>query len=279
MLTEFCPAKLNLFLAVTGRRADGFHELVSVVAPLECGDTLTVTPRVAEGFGLTCDDPAVPTGEANLIIKAALAFADATGWRRGVEFHLAKTLPMGAGLGGGSSDAAGALRALNRLAGDPLDRAALATLAAEIGSDCPLFLHDGPVVVRGRGERIEALPDEGRRRLAGRWLAAEAPGSYLPAEQAECRLAAWLADEWAPAEALGFNSLERPAFGKFVALPAMLALVRETHGVEARMSGSGSACYAWVEDAQAGERVAQTVREAWGETAWIRVNRLRTAAD
>ena len=119
-LTIFAPAKLNLFLAITGRRADGFHDLVSVVAPVDVGDTLRVT-GVADGkFALSCDDAAVPVDETNLVLKAARAFGRATGWTGGARFGLEKRIPVGAGLGGGSSDAVAALRGLNALAGEPL---------------------------------------------------------------------------------------------------------------------------------------------------------------
>src|SRR4051812_34639816 len=106
------PAKLNLFLAITGRRPDGFHDLVSVAAPVEFGDTLTVEQRTA-GFSLECDDPGLEVDETNLVLRAARAFAAAAGWTGGAHFTLAKRIPMGAGLGGGSSNAVAVLQALN----------------------------------------------------------------------------------------------------------------------------------------------------------------------
>jgi len=216
----FAPAKLNLFLAITGRRADGFHDLVSVATTLEFGDTLRaevsgVTEPVAGrgGFTMTCDDAEVPVDDSNLVLKAARAFARATGWPRvesGVTFFLEKRVPMGAGLGGGSSDAVAALRALNALSGMRLGAEELVRIAAGVGSDCALLLSDGPLVMRGRGERIEALPETAGGRLRGRrvlvfkpafgiatpWahaqMAKAAPGSYLPEKEAEARLAAWV---------------------------------------------------------------------------------------
>ena len=133
----FAPAKINLFLAVTGRRADGFHELVSVVAQVNFGDTLHMEeraessesrvespePRGGEGrsrFTLECDDSAGPVDGTNLVLRAAEAFATVTGWKGEAHFRLEKRIPMGAGLGGGSSNAVAALRALNQLAGEPL---------------------------------------------------------------------------------------------------------------------------------------------------------------
>lgn len=288
----FSPAKLNLFLAITGRRADGFHDLVSVVTPLAWGDTLHIEPAADGVVTLTCDDPAVPVDGTNLVLKAAELFRGATGWRGGVRFHLEKRIPMGAGLGGGSSNGATALRALNELAGHPLGPATLAKLAGRLGSDCALFLAGGPVVMRGRGERIESLLPVAAARLSGRrvlvfkpafgiatpWaygrLAAAAPAGYLPAEEAERRLAGWLARAEAPVAELLFNNMEPPAFAKFVALPALLDRLRNEFGLAPRMSGSGSACFALLEEDTQAEPVAAAIRAAWGPSALVIDTRL-----
>lgn len=291
-ITLAAPAKLNLYLAVTGRRSDGFHNLVSVVAPLEFGDTLTAAP--ARDFSLRCSDPAVPADESNLVLRAARAFAAATGWTGGAAFALDKRVPSGAGLGGGSSDAVAALRALQRLAGPAgaLAPDRLVQLAAQLGSDCPLFLQDGPVVMRGRGEQVAALPAGAVRRLRGRrvlvfkpgfgiptpWayarLAALAPAGYVPPEEAEARLRAWTDDATAPAESLLFNNLERPAFAKFAALPELLEQLRERFGLEPRMSGSGSACFALLTADFDVRPVIAAVRQAWGESTFVLETRL-----
>jgi len=286
------PAKLNLFLAVTGRRSDGFHDLVSVVVTLDFGDTLQVAP--AGRMELSCDDPSVPADESNLVLKAARAFADASGWRGGARFVLSKHIPAGAGLGGGSSDAAAALLALNRLAGEKfaLDGSRLAAAAATVGSDCPLFLAGGPLVMRGRGECLEALPARATARLAGRrvlvfkpgfgistpWaygrLAAGAPGSYLSAREAEKRLRTWTADDQIGAEGLLFNSLEAPAFRKFPALPLLLERLRSEYGWAAGMSGSGIACFALLPEAVDAAPAAALVRREWGASAFVREARI-----
>jgi 4-diphosphocytidyl-2-C-methyl-D-erythritol kinase len=291
-ISIFAPAKLNLFLAVTGRRADGFHDLVSVAVTLDFGDTLRVEP--AAETTLACDDPEVPGDETNLILRAARAFAAAANWGEEVRFALEKRIPMGAGLGGGSSDAVAALRALNRLAGPAraLPAAALAAVAAALGSDCPLFLAGGPVVMRGRGERLDLLPEAAARRLRGRrvlvfkpgfgiatpWaygrLAAAALGSYLPAAEAEARLAAWIEAREAAAEELLFNNMEPPAFAKFVALPTLLDQLRGEFGLRPRMSGSGSACFAFLPEGLEAARVVGAVRRAWGASAFAREARI-----
>lgn len=280
------PAKLNLFLAVTGRRADGFHDLVSLVTPVAWGDTLTVT--AAAEFSLSCDDPALPVDESNLVLRAARAFAAATKWRGGARFALEKRIPMGAGLGGGSSDAAAALRALNLLVGSPLAPDALAAVAAQVGSDCPLFLHTGAVVMRGRGERITAVDAVAAARLRGRrvlifkpgfgistpWayarMAAQ-PGNYLAEPLAESRLRDWLGSPFAPAEQLLFNNLESVAFAKHLALPTLLQELRERFALEPRMSGSGSACFALLPEYApvSPSAIADAIRAAWGPSAWV----------
>ncbi|HTB81730.1 MAG TPA: 4-(cytidine 5'-diphospho)-2-C-methyl-D-erythritol kinase [Opitutaceae bacterium] len=283
----FSPAKINLFLAVTGRRADGYHELVSVVVPVDFGDTLGIETRAGDEFTLECADPAVPRGESNLVLKAARLFAEMTGRAGGAAFFLEKRIPIGAGLGGGSSNAVAALRGLNFLAGEPLDAAALAALAARIGSDCALFLPGGPVVMRGRGERVEPLAVETAARLRGRrmllfkpgfgigtpWayaqLAAAGEKNYLPAAEAEARLAAWSRDARAPAEAILFNSFERPVFQKFPALPVLLENLAAEFGLAAHMSGSGSACFAFLPDGVATNAVAARIHEAWGMAALV----------
>ncbi|MBL9216619.1 MAG: 4-(cytidine 5'-diphospho)-2-C-methyl-D-erythritol kinase [Opitutaceae bacterium] len=285
----FSPAKLNLYLAVTGRRADGFHDLVSVAAPLDFGDTLEARPG-RDGFRLECDDPGIPADGTNLVLRAAAAFAAATGWRQPVDFRLTKRVPAGAGLGGGSSNAVAALRALNELAGGPLDAAGLAAVAADLGSDCTLFLAGGPVVLRGRGERVTPLPAAAAARLRGQRVLVFKPSfaiatawaygrlakrgaDYLAAPAAEARLAAWVGSA-APAGALLFNNLQPAAFEKYLALPVLLARLRAECGVPLQMSGSGSACFALTGDGGAVPALAARIRECWGGAAFVQAARL-----
>ncbi|WP_438479607.1 4-(cytidine 5'-diphospho)-2-C-methyl-D-erythritol kinase [Oleiharenicola lentus] len=282
---EFSPAKLNLFLAITGRRADGFHDLVSVATRLSFGDELVAEENSAGKFTLECNVPEVPVDASNLVLKAALAFAAATGWKGGAHFKLTKRTPMGAGLGGGSSNAVAALRALNRLAEQPLDENQLAEIAATLGSDCVLFLKNAPVVMRGRGERVEVLPERASVRLRGRRVLVFKPSlgistpwaykrmiargaDYLPGADAEARLATWLAGD-ERAEALVFNNMEPAAFEKYLALPVTLEAMRREFGVVARMSGSGSACYALLGDDFATKPLVAWLRERWGDAIFV----------
>jgi len=287
-VTVSSPAKINLFLAVTGRRADGFHDLVSVVAPLDFGDRLEAGSREREAksqFSLECDHPEVPVDGSNLVLKAAEAFAASTGWKGGVDFKLTKRIPPGAGLGGGSSNAVAALRALNQLAGGLLDEGRLAGVAATLGSDCALFLANAPVVMRGRGERVEPLPAGAVARLRGRRVLLFKPGfgigtpwayqrmiarggDYLPAAAAEARLAAWVGSN-APAEEILANNMEPAAFEKYPALPVLREKLRAEFGVVARMSGSGSACYALLRDNQVADPLVARIRTCWGAGAFV----------
>lgn len=284
-VTVFSPAKINLFLAITGRRADGFHDLVSVVAPLAFGDDLRVELRDDDAFALHCDHADVPCDDTNLVLRAARAFREASGWGRGADFFLTKRIPVGAGLGGGSSNAVATLRALNQLAPTPVGDDMLATIAAQLGSDCRLFLENAPLTMRGRGELIERWPEDARRRLSGQRLLVfkpslgvstvwaykrmieHAPRSYLPATEAEAKLRAWREDTNAPTETLLFNNMEPPVFEKYVALPVLLGQLRAKFGLVAGMSGSGSACFALLKEETDVAPILAHIRDAWGDDA------------
>ena len=282
MLVAAAHAKLNLSLAITGRRADGFHELVSLVVPVALADTLTL--EVGRPLGLTCDDASLPVDGANLVLKAAAAYARRRPSAPTGHFHLSKKVPHGAGLGGGSSDAAAALRLLDQASGAPLGVETLEALAAEVGSDCAFFVRGQSAVMRGRGERLEILPVAARAALAGRKVALVKPpfgvptpeaygllakgGRYRPAAQAEAELAAWIARPAADPSALG-NDLAAPVFAKYLALPVGLASFRRTSGADWQMTGSGSACFAFVSDGFDHARLREDVRRAWGPAAWV----------
>jgi len=301
-MTDTCvhaPAKINLFLAITGRLTDGFHDLISLVAPLELGDTLWLDTRVyadAKEDTLACTEPGVPVDASNLVLRAAAAFrrrSDANGGRGlpFIHFTLKKETPAGAGLGGGSSDAAAALRGMNHLAARPLAMDDLLACAAEVGSDVPLFRARGSVIMRGRGEQIQKLDDGPSAALRGRsvllfkppfgvataWaygrLKELAPTGYRPAAEAEAQLAAWLAAPFR-AELPLENNLEIPVFEKYAALPVLLDELRSRFNLRCRMSGSGSACFALLEPDSPRAAIEQTIREAWGPEAFVRITRI-----
>lgn len=150
-------AKVNVFLRVLGLRDDGYHELESLVVPLTLSDTITC--RSAQRLALSVEggDPSLTKGPDNLAVVAALALAEATGTFAGADITLTKRIPVAAGLGGGSADAAGVLSALNELWGTGLAEEDLLRIAADVGSDVPATLAARPVVVRGRGELLERV--------------------------------------------------------------------------------------------------------------------------
>lgn len=159
-LSALCPAKVNLALRVLRRRDDGYHELDTIFQAIDLWDRLEIAP--GHGLSLTCNDPRVPTDDRNLVLRAAAAVAvRAGGGPRGAVFHLHKRIPSEAGLGGGSSDAAGAIRLAAEWWGIELDADEERHLARELGADVPFFLQGGTARGTGRGDLIERLPSVG----------------------------------------------------------------------------------------------------------------------
>ncbi len=152
-LTLRAPAKINWFLTISGKRPDGYHEILSMMECVSLYDDIAI--EEAEDIELVSDFP-LPTGE-NLVVRAADLLRERTGCRRGAKIHLRKTIPAAAGLGGGSSDAAHTMIALNRFWGLDLDLVALAAIGAFLGSDIPFFMGRKCAVVSGRGEQIHGL--------------------------------------------------------------------------------------------------------------------------
>jgi len=153
MLTLLSPAKINLYLYVTGRRDDGYHSVSSLFQAISLFDTLAIE-KSKEDL-LVCDDPSLPTDSSNLVMKALNAFRQATGISTSYKFTLNKKIPIEAGLGGGSGNAATTLFGLNRLNGNPLTEEELITLGSRLGSDVAFFFSQGCAYVSGFGETIK----------------------------------------------------------------------------------------------------------------------------
>ncbi len=161
-IVEYAYAKLNLGLRILGRRSDGFHDILSVFQTVDLCDRLVFEPAAQGQIILSCDDADLPAGPENLVYQAVLAFRSYTGMDRGVEVAIEKRIPMAAGLGGGSSDAAAVLRVLNRVWDAGLSGDALREIGASIGSDVPFFVRQkGTAVVSGRGEHVRYVPWSG----------------------------------------------------------------------------------------------------------------------
>lgn len=268
---------MNLYLKVVGRRPDGYHELVTVMQPLTLTDVLTVAAG-SEGLELTLQGAALPGGPENLVWRAAQAFYEAVGKKPGVLLRLKKRIPVAAGLGGGSSDAAGTLLALNALEKEPLGPRELHRLAAALGADVPFFLSLRPQVGRGIGTELEPLE------LPAYWYVLLNPGvavstawvyrsldlRQLPAPVRE----SWDGDrpqEWVA------NDLESVTFRAHPELAAWVARLRGQGALAAGMSGSGPTLFGLFGDREAALTAARAVRA--GFPGWLAVARGLTGTE
>jgi 4-diphosphocytidyl-2-C-methyl-D-erythritol kinase len=282
-LTRPSPCKVNLLLNILGRRADGFHELETVMHPVAVADELTFS-RAGSGVQLTCSEPSLPVDSSNLVHRAATAFLSRAGLREGVNLHLEKRLPLAAGLGGGSSNAANTLLGLNELFGHPLDARSLNALAATLGSDVPFFLQDGPALATGRGEIIQPL--EPFAVLRGLSLLLIHPGfgistpwaygelARFPAAQqgrkgrAQSLIDRLRAGDLPAATREFYNSLEAPALEKYPILRLYQEFLVEQGALAALMSGSGSTTFALVAGRDPAERLREQFERRFGTKGW-----------
>lgn len=263
------PAKINWNLRVIARRGDGFHEIESLVSPVTLYDELVFSGRADSSFELLCEHPAIPRDDRNLVARAARLLAGRSGTASGVTCVLTKRIPMGGGLGGGSSNAAATLLALNQLwsLDWPMER--LLPLAAELGSDVPLFMERGSAIIRGRGEQVERVTVG----WSG-WIVLLLPdfavstAEVYRAWQPECVTAnphpPWPVSHLGAAALMqqSFNMLEAPALRIVPALEDLLAGAASLAGRPVRMSGSGSSLFTAFDRRSEAERFAQRIRES-----------------
>ena len=262
------PAKLNLTLRIRGRRADGFHELETLMAPLPgLADTLEIERD--EFFSLEVEGVEVGPVEDNLVTRALRLFEKHTGRPCPYRITLKKRIPAGAGLGGGSSDAAATLRALNKLEKVGLGDSELEALGARLGSDVPFFMREGACWCRGRGEILEGAEVDGHEVLLlkpafgvntvdayGRWAGSEElrDVSYAPQRLGGLVLR---------------NDLERPVFAKFLFLADLKMWLLEQAEVRAAlMSGSGATVFAVLDEAVEIESLAERARTELDPNLW-----------
>jgi 4-diphosphocytidyl-2-C-methyl-D-erythritol kinase len=266
----YAPAKINFSLRVLRKREDGFHEIETLMAPVAIRDTLEIERR-AGGLDFTCSDRSLPVDGTNLVVRAVRAFCNAARVGPDVRIFLQKEIPHGAGLGGGSSDAAATLLALDTIFETQLPGTELARIAAEIGSDVPFFLARSAAVCRGRGEVVEpcVLP----RSLP---LLLIKPPFGVPTPWAYQRWRDSLeipGVPYAPQTPGGItlvNDLERPVFEKFIQLAEMKRwLLDQPETAGALMSGSGSTVFALLCEKAAGPALVEKARTQFGEHTWL----------
>src|SRR5436190_19430952 len=214
------PAKINLSLRVLGCRSDGFHEIETLIAPISLCDEIKIEQRSGkQEIAFRCDDPSVPKGEDNIVVRAANAFFEETKITSGISIALKKRIPHGAGLGGGSSDAASTLLALNELFETNLPREALAKMAETIGSDVPFFIFQCAAVCKGRGELVS--PTKLREQLSLLLLKPQfgVPTQWAYSRWTDSREIPWVAYAFQAFDGQTFvNDLESLVFEKFVFL-------------------------------------------------------------
>lgn len=248
-------AKLNLFLRVLSREADGYHGLETLFCLIDLADRIRVERRDGKGVTLEVEGAELGPPEANLAVRAASLVLAATGDRFGVHLTLVKQIPVQAGLGGGSSDAAAALAAVNRLGGDPVPRHELLQFAARLGSDVPFFMSGAPLALAwGRGERLLQLPPLPPAPVllltpSSPIATAEAYGWVDAARQSAGRRGAVALDldalgGWGDIGRMAGNDFESPVFGRHPDIRAAFEALAGTRPLVCRMSGSGSTLFA-----------------------------------
>src|SRR2546421_12674077 len=245
------PAKINLSLRIHGPRSDGFHEIETFIAPISLCDEIKIARcHGKQEIAFRCDDPLVPKGEDNIVMRAANVFLEETQIASGVSIELKKRIPHGAGLGGGSSDGASTLLALNELFATNLPREALAKMAEIIGSDVPFFIFQSAAVCKGRGELVS--PTRLREQLSVLLLKPEfgVPTQWAYSHWRDSREipgVSYVAQKIAGQTFL--NDLERPVFEKFIFLAEVKAwLLKRSEVGAALMSGSGSTIFAVMQE-------------------------------
>jgi 4-diphosphocytidyl-2-C-methyl-D-erythritol kinase len=281
--TRESPAKINLTLRVGPLRPDGFHEIESLVARVGLYDTVSVQPQAERQLTLECNDPSVPCDDTNLALRAARLLADHTGTTDGARVSLRKRIPAGAGLGGGSSNAATVLMLLNELWQLRLQRDELAALGAQIGSDVPLFFHGPLCIVRGRGEQIAEVGWQVRAWVVlvlpqirsptpdvyAAWDALAARPQRLSIQDVlkHAQLAATDDDESPHVSAevlmpLLFNDLEEAALAINPPLAKLVDRVGQLSDGPVRMTGSGSGLFRLFDSRSAAQRFAGNLHAA-----------------
>lgn len=266
-------AKINLFLEITKRRTDGYHTLSTLFQTISLADELTF--NASESVRLSCSDAALPTDERNLVFRAAMKLRKRLGENSGAQIHLKKTIPTGAGLGGGSSDAAATMLALSKRWRRHPSAALLQKTAVQLGADVPFFLKGGTCAASGIGDKLRPLP-----RLPKTWLVLVYPGFGVSTKEAYARVRVPLKRKpinrfiplltrppsiWASQL---FNRFEEFVFPDHPELPKLKQDLVDAGALGALMSGSGSSVFGIVESEAKGRKVLASMRKTYVQS-WL----------
>ncbi len=268
MLTVHAPAKVNLVLEVL-RRRDAYHDISSIAQTIDLCDTLTFEP--AHDIEFSCSEPELTHG--NLVLRAAHMLRQRTGVSSGVSIHLEKRIPWAAGLGGGSSDAAATLHGLNRLWNLGLHACRLMEMGADLGSDVPLFIQGGTVLMTGRGELVGGMPDHppmqvllllprshGHEEKTGTLYGRLTPDVFTTGQFVRAATFALERGRRIP-EDLMFNVFEKVAQDVFLGIGSDRDALQEATGIQAHLAGSGPALFVLLESEDAAEKAEARLRE------------------
>ncbi len=259
-----CAAKINLYLDVIRRRSDGYHDIETLFQPVSLWDELTLS-ATPDALAVRGDDSSIPWDEDNLCHRAARIMFDKTGYRGGAVIEVRKRIPAGAGLGGGSSDAAATLIGLNALLNFQLDKEELGQLALEIGSDVPFFIHGTPAIGRGLGEDLEGVDG-----LRDAWILIVKPDVTISTAWAYEQLNLLLTGngggaklktllegiKYFPEKKLStHNSFERGISERFPEIGGILTVLKGEGALLHTLSGTGAACFSLFSEAKKAEEV------------------------
>lgn len=266
ILDILSPAKINIHLQVTGKRGDGYHDLVMLMCPISLYDRIRIDTDQS-AYSVICGHPDVPEDESNIAVKAAQLFRKRLGTGRPVTIHIDKNIPVGAGLGGGSSNAASILKGLNAHYGHPFSPSELMDMGAELGSDVPFFIHSKPAWVQGRGEKINLI-----EKIRCYHVVLLFPGIHVstPAVYKKLNFGLTKKEKKIKSPLLNkglvdpvnhlFNDLEKPAI-EICSEISRLKDVLAIHGAEGvLMSGSGSSVFGLYSEASAARKAYDTLK-------------------
>lgn len=265
MIDIYSPAKLNLALHILSRRDDGYHELESIMVPIGLYDRIRIVP--ADRLEVLCDHPDVPSGPGNLAHGAADLLLDRLNVMERFRIDIHKTIPVGAGLGGGSSNAAAVLTALNRYFESPLTTRELMDMGAALGADIPFFVLGEPALARGIGERLTSLSD-----LPTRWVVIVFPGFGVSTREAYQNLNLGLTKDENPHKSLLLkvekcllenclhNDLEAVVIPRFPEIGAAKQALLDAGAGGALMSGSGSSVFGLFAEATSAQQAFRQLK-------------------
>jgi len=275
-----CPAKINLWLQVVRKRLDGYHDLWSLMLPVDIYDELEFSWHSQPDVLIFCDNPNVPCDRSNILWKAYEIYRDRTGWPySGVKVVLKKHIPIGAGLGGGSSNGAAMLKFLNSTNPAPASLKELLEIAREVGADVPFFIISTPAVAEGIGEKltvVESLPDYPLILIKPPFEVSTASiykSLRLTEERAFISIKAFLKDPWSLKDVL-HNDLEAVTVSLYPEIERLKEWLMEEGALGAAMSGSGPTVFGVFASEEEAKEALLKGKNKWGDSYWMRVCRV-----